>query len=454
MASWALVKVTQKASQRERGLGWRFHAWRPMPYPYRAMPTAAVTHLGCKLNQSEAEALSLAFARAGYDLVPPADGPDVFVLNSCTVTHVADRKSRQMLRRAKRRNPASQVIATGCYAHRAPQDLEAMAEVDLVVDNRDKMRLLDILGLPGGDAPAPFGGRRARSMVKIQEGCNQVCAYCIVPKTRGRERSLPIDQILDMMRARTAAGYREIVLTGTQLGSYGFEFGPPPDGRTWYEELVRRALDETGVTRLRFSSLQPQEITDGMIDLYREERLCPHVHIPLQSGSDPVLRRMRRRYSAADFRRCVDRLRSAAPGIAITTDIIVGFPGETEADFGATVALAEDVAFAQVHVFPYSHRPGTSAAHFADHLDPKTKAAREARLLDLADRSARAYRRTFEGHDAVVLWEEEKDGRWSGLTEHYVRAFTTAGRDLRNEIARVRVVDVADDGLRVDLLPE
>ena len=233
------------------------------------MPTAAVTHLGCKLNQSEAEALSLAFARAGYDIVAPADGPDVFVLNSCTVTHVADRKSRQMLRRAKRRNPGSQIIATGCYAHRAPQELEAMAEVDLVVDNRGKMRLLDILGVQEADASAAPGGRRARSMVKIQEGCNQVCAYCIVPKTRGRERSLPIDEILDTMRARTDAGYREIVLTGTQLGSYGYEFGPPPTGRTWYEELVRRALDETGVTRLRFSSLQPQEITDGMIELYR-----------------------------------------------------------------------------------------------------------------------------------------------------------------------------------------
>ena len=226
------------------------------------------------------------------------------------------------------------------------------------------------------------------------------------------------------MRARTDAGYREIVLTGTQLGSYGYEFGPPPTGRTWYEELVRRALDKTGVTRLRFSSLQPQEITDGMIDLYRAGRLCPHVHVPLQSGSDAVLRRMRRRYDAGDFRRCVERLRTAVPDIAITTDIIVGFPGETAADFDATAALAEEVSFAQIHVFPYSHRPGTSAAHFADHLDPKTKAAREARLLGLADRSAWAYRRRFEGREAVVLWEEEKGGRWSGLTEHYVRAFT------------------------------
>ena len=416
------------------------------------MPTAAVTHLGCKLNQSEAEALSLAFARAGYDIVAPADGPDVFVLNSCTVTHVADRKSRQMLRRAKRRNPGSQIIATGCYAHRAPQDLEAMAEVDLVVDNRGKMRLLDILGVQEADASAAPGGRRARSMVKIQEGCNQVCAYCIVPKTRGRERSLPIDEILDTMRARTDAGYREIVLTGTQLGSYGYEFGPPPTGRTWYEEFVRRALDKTGVTRLRFSSLQPQEITDGMIDLYRAGRLCPHVHVPLQSGSDAVLHRMRRRYDAGDFRRCVEGLRAAVPDIAITTDIIVGFPGETAADFDATAALAEEVSFAQIHVFPYSHRPGTSAAHFVDHLDPKTKAAREARLLGLADRSARAYRRRFEGREAVVLWEEEKGGRWSGLTEHYVRAFTASHRDLRNEFTRVRVAGAAEDGLQVDLL--
>ena len=335
-----------------------------LAYPWTMPPTVAVASLGCKLNQAEAEGLTRRFVEAGYTVVDPKAGPDVYVLNTCTVTHVADRKSRQALRRARRANPQGAIVATGCYAQRAPADLDAMREVDFVVDNTDKMRLLQVLGIAGGDdgtEPIRTAGR-TRSMVKIQEGCNQVCAYCIVPKTRGRERSVPIDDLVAQVRGLVSAGYREVVLTGTQLGSYGYEFeGSPPRG-SWYEVLVRRILGETEIERLRMSSLQPQEITDGMIELYAEGRLCPHVHMPLQSGSDQVLERMRRRYDTATYAGAVARLRAAVPDIGMTTDIIVGFPGETGEQFESGFRFAESVGFSAMHVFPYSRRPGTTAS--------------------------------------------------------------------------------------------
>lgn len=327
-----------------------------------------------------------------------------------------------------------------------------MPEVDLVVDNRDKMRILEILGVHDSSHPTTGNGRRVRSMIKIQEGCNQVCAYCIVPKTRGRERSLPIEEILETVRDRLSLGYQEIVLTGTQLGSYGYEFEPASDNQTWYEYLVHRILEETDVSRLRFSSLQPQEITDGMIDLYRSGRLCPHVHMPLQSGSDKLLRAMRRRYDTHTFLKCVARLRAAVPQIAITTDVIVGFPGETSDDFDETLTVAREAAFSQTHIFPYSHRPGTSAARYDSHVDPQTKSSRESQLMELSAQSELAYRQTFVGHGATVLWEGEKNGAWSGLTAHYVRAFTRSHRELRNAFTEVRIERLQQNGVSVELV--
>ena len=418
--------------------------------------TVAITALGCKLNQAEAEALARRFGDAGYRLVDVEDGADIALLNTCTVTHMADRKSRQALRRARRANPGATVVATGCYAQRAPAEIEAMPEVDLVVDNVSKMRIPELLGIEAeGSVEAGVRTGRTRSMVKIQEGCNQVCAYCIVPKTRGRERSMPLDDLVGQVSARVGDGYREVVLTGTQLGSYGHELGDNPDGVPWYETLVRRILAETGVERLRFSSLQPQEITPGMMELYASGRLCPHVHMPLQSGSDAVLKRMRRRYDTACYGETAARLREAAPGIAITTDMIVGFPGETEEDFEAGLRFAKGMAFTAIHVFPYSHRPGTSAAYFRDHVGSEAKRARERRLLRLAEASGQAYRSSFVGRRARVLWEErkERDGEavWTGLTEHYVRAYTRSHLSLTNEIAAVEVIGAGDGGLDVRL---
>ncbi|MCL0101978.1 tRNA (N(6)-L-threonylcarbamoyladenosine(37)-C(2))-methylthiotransferase MtaB, partial [Dehalococcoidia bacterium] len=408
----------------------------------------------CKLNQAEVEVLARRFAQAGYVAIDPKDGPDIYILNTCTVTHVADRKSRQLLRQARRANPHGLIVATGCYAQRARQDLEDMPEVSLVVDNTAKMQLPEILNIdviaPMDEAAIPT--TRTRSMVKIQEGCNQVCSYCIVPKTRGRERSVPINELITVVKNRVASGYREVVLTGTQLGSYGFEFGPEPSGLSWHEALVRRIINETGVDRLRMSSLQPQEITPGFIDLYAKGLLCPHLHMPLQSGSDNVLKRMRRRYTTAMYKAVTEELVGIVPDISITTDVIVGFPGETDSEFEGSLEFIEELPISAAHVFPYSKRPGTSAAFLSEHVEPGEKRAREGRMLELVQRKNKAYLRRFVGRTAMVLWEGQRNvegrGYWTGLTENYMRAYRLSGEALNNQITMVGLEGELGDGLR------
>ena len=269
--------------------------------------TVAIETHGCKLNQADSEVLARRFMSAGYNVVPLGDGPDIYVLNSCTVTHVADAKARQALRAARRRNPSLTVVATGCYAQRAPDQLRRVEGVDLVLGNFEKSRIVEaVLQARGVTTVSCAEGKegvirseslgRTRAMVKIQEGCNQVCAYCIVPKVRGRERSIPPEELVRLVRQRIGEGYKEVVLTGTQLGSYGFDL---PEG-TELKTLIETVLSRTEIERLRVSSLQPQEITPELLKLWKDPRLCPHFHMPLQSGSDAVLARMRRRYSADD----------------------------------------------------------------------------------------------------------------------------------------------------------
>ena len=326
--------------------------------------TVAIDTHGCKLNQADSEALARRFLRAGYGVVDPGESADIYVLNTCTVTHVADRKARHALRAALRRNPAATIIATGCYAQRDPQALSNVEGVAMVVGNADKYRLVEMVLAARGDPistcavgeeapwwPGALG--RARAMVKIQEGCNQVCAYCIVPKVRGRERSIPPRVLIEEVGRRVREGYLEVVLTGTQLGSYGFDL----EGADLCS-LIRRILSETDVARLRVSSLQPQEFSPGLLELWEDPRLCPHFHIPLQSGSDSVLRRMQRRYDTDLYARVVEGIRAGLEGASVTADKIVGFPGETEEEFEESVAFASSMGFAGLHVFPYSTRPG------------------------------------------------------------------------------------------------
>ena len=427
--------------------------------------TVAIETHGCKLNLADSERLASEFARLGYTVVETGQPADVYVLNTCTVTRTADRKARQALRAAHRRSPDALVVATGCYAQRAAQELREMSGVALVAGNSRKAELVrEVLRLRGQTAspctagvepPWPRLPRRTRAFVKIQEGCNQVCAYCIVPRVRGRERSIPPSEIVGEVRQRVAEGYQEVVLTGTQLGSYGFDL---PDANL--PALLDEILRTTDVPRLRVSSLQPQEITRDLLRLWQDDRrLCPHFHAPLQSGSDRVLSRMRRRYGAAEYLAAVERVRDAIPHAAITADVIVGFPGETEEDFQETVALCERVGFADLHVFPYSVRPGTSAAYFTDRVDAGVVGARMRAMLGVAEELAAAHRRGCFGKVYSVLWEEETadaDGppRWSGLTETYLRVHTRSWARLLGRPTRARVVAVHDGHVWAEMVDE
>ena len=408
-------------------------------------PTVSLLTLGCKLNQSDSEAIARRLIGEGVRVSDrPERGADAFVINSCSVTHVADRKARHLVRLARRLSPRAQVVITGCYAETAPADLAQQTGADAVLRNRDKGSIPDWLlerlrerGDPSAGCPAPVrGGLRTRAFVKIQEGCDELCAFCIVPYTRGRETSVPIERVVAEVRAREAEGVQEVVLTGTQLGNYGRDLGRREEGP---RRLLAALLEGTSLPRLRLSSLQAQDISPGLVSLWRDGRLCPHFHLPLQSGSDDVLQRMRRRYRARQFRGAVAMIRDAVPDVAITTDVIAGFPGETDADFEATLGLCEELQFAAIHAFPYSRRPQTGAALMAGHLAPPVKRGRLERLLEAGRVSAEAFRWRFLGRVLGVLWEEEKDGVWQGLTGNYIRVYTSAGEDLANRLLPTRL---------------
>jgi len=394
--------------------------------------------VGCKLNQAETQLLARQFAEAGYRLVAPDDGADVYVLNTCTVTRVADVKCRRLLKSARRRNPGALVVAIGCYAQRARRELSQIKGVDLVLDNSQKMDLLLRLkeyGYPvHPGASSNHADFRTRAFIKVQDGCNNFCAYCIVPLVRGREKSLPLKQVVDGVLHRVAGGYKEVVLTGTEIGAYN-------DKGIGLKELLRRLLGETGVARLRLSSLQPQEITPGHIKLWQDQRLCRHFHLSLQSGSDAVLKQMKRRYTTADYRRAVASIREAVPGVAVTTDVIVGFPGETEAEFEESYNFCKQMNFARIHVFSYSPRPGTKAADMPHQVEDKAKRERSRRMLALGRACIRNFRKGFLGKTMLVLWEKETGGVWSGLTDNYIRAHTKSDKDLTNQILPVKLAE-------------
>ena len=412
----------------------------------QSKPRVAIETHGCKLNQADSGGLATAFAEAGFELAGEDASVDVYVVNSCTVTHVADSKARRALRSARRRHPNATIVATGCYAQRSPETLRQLDEVDLVVGNTEKANLVrhvidwagdEIVPCATGDdvqAISPSAAR-TRAMVKIQEGCNQVCAYCIVPKVRGRERSIPPDEIVRTIDEYTNRGYKEVVLTGTQLGSYGFDLE-----ETDLTGLIRHVLDRCRMARLHVSSLQAHEIDKRLLALWSDGRLAPHFHLPLQSGSDVVLKRMRRRYDSNRFRSAVDAIRQAVPEAAITTDVIAGFPGETESDFEETYRLSQEVGFSSMHVFPYSSRPGTSAAHFRDDVPPQVKSERVGRLIALSQELGTRYRSRFLGMSRQVLWESHKAEKWAGLTDNYIRVTARSDRDLANEITWARIV--------------
>jgi threonylcarbamoyladenosine tRNA methylthiotransferase MtaB len=414
-------------------------------------PTVSILTLGCKLNQADSEAIARRLAGDGARVSDkPIKGADAFVINSCSVTHVADRKARHLVRMARGLSPGAEIVLTGCYAETAPDGIGEATGADAVLCNEEKRgipdRLLERLrerSDPSAGCPTPTsGGLRTRAFVKIQEGCNELCAFCIVPYTRGREVSIPIDRVVDEVRARQADGALEVVLTGTQLGNYARD-------QEWREHGPRRLLEalleRTSIPRIRLSSLQAQDISPALLRLWNNPRLCPHFHLPLQSGSDAVLNSMRRRYTSDEYRGAVALIREHVPDVAITTDVIAGFPGETEDDFEATLALCREAGFAAIHAFPYSRRPHTAATLISGHLPPPVRRQRLEWLLTLGRESSLAFRRRFLGRTMDVLWEEKVEESWRGLTGNYLRVYAASDSDLANRLLPARLVRLEDE---------
>ncbi len=410
--------------------------------------------IGCRLNIGEIEALARGFAARGHCVVAAGEPADLCVLNTCTVTGLASRKSRQLIRQVRRAHPDAALVVTGCYAEMAPDAVRELG-VDLVVGNPAKDNLADTLdeaGLLTGaasahetfDVPTPSvldAPSRTRAFVKVQDGCDNCCTFCIVTVARGEGRSRPGDQVVTEVRELVALGYREAVLSGVHLGSYGHD----RDDRSGLGNLVRRLLDETDIARLRLSSLEPWDLDAEFFDLFADPHLLPHLHLPLQSGCDATLRRMARRTTRVEFASLVAAARRAIPDLAVSTDVMVGFPGENDAEFERSIEFVEEIAFSRLHVFRFSPREGTRAAEMPDQIPAQVRERRSRRMHELGARLERRFHETLVGRTMPVLWEtsETLDGRrrWSGLTGNYARvlAWSDLGLELTNEIVPVRI---------------
>ena len=412
-------------------------------------PTVALETHGCKLNQADTLKLIGEFEKNGVKVVGLNDHPNVYVLNSCTVTHIADRKARQSLRSAKKRNPNSIVVASGCYAERAKNDLLGFEEIDLVLGNSDKHKLVStvlnyfsskLIVEPGLDKVQSISTEklRTRAMVKIQEGCDQVCAYCIVPIVRGRERSLQPQMIIENIQRLVDSGFKEVVLTGTQLGTYGFDLkGINLTG------LIEKILQETDVARLRVSSIQAHEIDLDLLRLWENDRLCSHFHVPLQSGSDNILKMMRRRYTVDQYVASIRMIEKHVNSPSITTDLIVGFPGEQDSDFEESKILSADLNFLKLHVFKYSDRFRTSSYYNKNKVSSDLKSTRANIVRAISKDKWNLFADQSCGRIEEVLWEklEIVDGKnyWSGHTKNYLKVYIDKDLDLANTIANVNL---------------
>jgi threonylcarbamoyladenosine tRNA methylthiotransferase MtaB len=423
-----------------------------------------LTSLGCKLNQSEMDALANRLTAHGHTIVAESSEADLCVLNTCAVTHVAAQKSRQALRRLHRDNPHARLVATGCYAELAPRELDSLPGIVSVVGNQAKGHLEELIceqaGALGDYRPdrtissyLPWVSaiRRTRALVKIQDGCDNACTYCIIRVARGSQQSRPIEQVLAEVQALVSAGHQEIVLTGVHIGAYGQDRRGGPGGEDLWA-LVRRILLETDLPRLRLSSIEPWDLPEHAFRLWDDTRLCRHLHLPLQSGSDATLRHMARRYDTTEFAALVSTARAAIPDLAVTTDIIVGFPRESEAQFAESLDFVQRQEFARVHVFPYSLRAGTLAAKMPEQVAPAIKTERARAMRTVAAASEQAFRRQFVGRTMDVLWETPRQGKdgliWSGLTSNYLRVHTNSSENLANTLTRTRLIALAGGGLR------
>ncbi|MCB0217466.1 MAG: tRNA (N(6)-L-threonylcarbamoyladenosine(37)-C(2))-methylthiotransferase MtaB [Chloroflexi bacterium] len=419
--------------------------------------------IGCRLNQAEMEALARRLLAAGHAIVDRPEAAERVLLNTCAVTAEAAREARKRSRRFHRLSPGAEIVLTGCYATLEPEALATLPGVGRVVANARKEDLIALLDPAAAEDPPAYelepamrlqrgaGGGHTRAFVKVQDGCDKRCSFCVTTLARGAGRSRPLEAVVDEVEALSRAGYREAVLTGVHLGSYGQDLGR----RAGLSELIAALLARTAIPRLRLSSLEPWDIPDGFFALWEDRRLLPHLHLPLQAGCDRTLARMARGVSTAEFRALAARARAAIPDLNLTTDLIAGFPGETEADFEAGLNFVREIGFGHLHVFPYSERPGTAAARMPGRVPVPERKDRARRLIALGETLAAATHARFLGREAEVLWERGdrapgagRRQRWTGYTEGYLPVSLDSRQALANQISRVRLVAATAEGLR------
>ena len=420
------------------------------------MKKIALHNLGCKVNAYETEAMQEILEQRGYEVVPFDERADAYIVNTCSVTNMADRKSRQMLHRAKKMNPDAVVIAAGCYVQSAGEELLKDTSVDILIGNNEKTRLPEILEAWEKAHTASYvhdltrehtyeelslsrTAGHTRAFMKIQDGCNQFCSYCIIPYTRGRVRSRKLADVVEEAKRLAENGYREVVLTGIHLDSYGVDL----EGETLLS-AVQEIGKIKGVRRIRLGSLEPRIMTEEFVKgLSEEPKLCPHFHLSLQSGCDGTLKRMNRKYNTEEFRQCCGRLRRYFNGPALTTDVIVGFPGETEEEFAETIAFLKEIRFYETHVFKYSRRKGTRADRMPDQVPEQVKTARSDVLLELTGQNSTNYRNHLVGTEQEILAEEEHTigGRkyMVGYTREYVKVAVPEDSVAAGEIVTVHI---------------
>lgn len=458
----------------------------------------AFATLGCKVNQYESEALKSLFTAKNYRVVDFGEAADVYVINTCTVTHMGNRKSRQMIRRAVKANPEGMVVVTGCYAQTAPGEVLSIPGVSLVIGTADRGRIVELVE-QAREAQAPINAvgnimeaeefeelsvldseHRTRAFLKIQEGCNNFCSYCIIPYARGPLRSRQPDRVVEEAEKLCAAGFKEIVLTGICIGTYGKDLndgvqkggvsacsasadrdsGSAPGGRVTLAGLVRKLVEVPGLARLRLGSVEPADITPELVEIVSEHpKVCKHLHIPLQSGSDIILKAMNRRYNTMEYAKLLGYLRYMIPGLAVTTDIIVGFPGEKEEYFLHTMEFVEEMEFAALHVFKFSPRQGTAAAKLPDTVSAELKERRSRQLITLGQQKTREFLNQFVGkqleviveqkvnNDEVNLEHNSEEAFYEGITGNYLRVVFPASEAEKGRLVRIRAIKSQGDVL-------
>lgn len=428
------------------------------------MKKAALHNLGCKVNAYETEAMQHLLEEAGYEIVPFTQKADVYVINTCSVTNMADRKSRQMLHKAKKNNPDSIVVAAGCYVQTSEKEVLNDLSVDIVIGNdrkHDLVRLLEEYSLDSvndtvddiNDGKHDFEElfidqtkEHTRAFIKVQDGCNQFCSYCIIPYARGRVRSRRFENVIAEVERLAANGFKEVVLTGIHLSSYGVDF----EEDTGLLELIQAVNAVKGIERIRLGSLEPKIVTEHFAsELSKLDKICPHFHLSLQSGCDATLKRMNRKYTTKEYERGCERLRKYFVHPAITTDVIVGFPGETEEEFAQTKAYLEHIHFYEMHIFKYSKRKGTRAAVMPDQIDEQIKAVRSEKLIALGHDMSKEFRKFYIGKNEEVLFEEKAvigdKEYFVGYTKEYVKVAKKTDENLENQIVSGRISGMLTD---------